>query len=310
MSRALALALLLLPAAASAQRAELPVREVDLPNGDRRFATTLQIDGKPVEVGIDTGSTGLRVLPRGLGAAGTGARGPQVRYSYGAGTAFEGQAVSVSVEAGGVAGAVKVMRIDAVGCTAARPDCPVAHADLNAYGIQGDGIAGQGFAAILGTRLQRDPIDNPFVQLGLRRWVIELPTPAGAPGRIILNPSDAEVAGYARIDVDAEGTTPGCLTGPDKICGRAFFDTGAAGLRVIRAAPFRPWPNGTPATIGLGAGEAAQSMAVTIGRRDQASGLLYASGANATRLSFGFAPYFHWSVLYDADARQIGLKVR
>ena len=285
------------------------MREVDLPNGDRRFATTLRIDGQAVEVGVDTGSVGLRVLRRGLGPTGTGARGPRVRYSYGAGTAFDGQAVSVPVDAGGVAGAVKVMRIDAVGCTAARPDCPVAHADLGAYGIQGDGIAGQGFAAILGIRLQHDPVDNPFEQLGIRRWLVELPTPGGAPGRIVLNPTDAEVAGYARVAVDAEGTTSGCLIGPEKICGRVFFDSGAAGLRVIRAAPFRPWPNGTAATLVVGSGEA-QSMAVTIGRRDQASALLYVASTNGTQLAFGFAPYFHWSVLYDADAHQVGLKAR
>ena len=51
-------------------------------------------------------------------------------------------------------------------------------------------------------------------------------------------------------------------------------------------------------------------MTVTIGRREQASGLFYAPGRADTRLSLGFAPYFHWSVLYDAGARAIGLKPR
>ncbi|WP_375391753.1 hypothetical protein [uncultured Sphingomonas sp.] len=182
------------------------------------------------------------------------------------------------------------MRVTTVGCTRDHPDCPVAHADLSAYGIQGDGIAGQGFAAILGIRPKRDPIDNPFAQLGVRRWIIELPRSAAEQGRIILNPDDAELAGYVRLGVDADGTTPGCLTGPDRICGRAFFDSGAAGLRVLRAAPFRPWPNGTPATITVGAGASAQSMAVTIGRRDQASGLFGAPGSVDTRLSLGLPP--------------------
>lgn len=302
--------LLLVAAPAAAQRAELPVREIDLPNGDRRFATTLTVDGKPVEVGIDTGSTGLRVLPRGLGPAGQTPKGARVTYSYGAGTGFEGDAVTVPVAAGPVAGPVKVMRITGVGCTADHPDCPVAHADLSAYGIQGDGIAGQGFAAILGIRLQRDAIDNPFVQLGAKRWLIELPRTPAEQGRIVLNPSDTELAGYARIGVDAAGTTPGCLAGPERICGRAFFDSGAAGLRVIRAAPFRPWPNGTPATITVGSGGAAQAMTVTIGRRDQAAALIYAPGGGDTRLSLGFAPYYRWSVLYDADKREIGVKPR
>lgn len=304
------LSAMLAAAPAVAQRAELPVREVDLPNGDRRFATTITIDGQPVEVGIDTGSTGLRVLPRGLTGPDANAKGPKVSYSYGAGTGFDGQAVTVPLAAGAVSGSARVMRITGVGCTSDRPDCPLAHADLSAYGIQGDGIAGRGFAAILGIRLKHDLIDNPFVQLGVRRWMVELPRTPGETGRIVLNPDDAEVAGYAPVDVDADGTTAGCLVGPEKVCGRAFFDSGAAGLRVIRSAPFRPWPDGTSATITVGAGAGTQSMTVAIGRRDQASGLQGVRTGSDTRLSLGFAPYYHWSVLYDAEHHRIGLKPR
>ena len=306
-----ALALILTAASpVRAQRTELPVRLVELPNGDRRFATTLTIDGQAVEVGIDTGSTGLRVLPRGLARKAGTARGPNVTYQYGAGTAFQGRALTVPVAAGSVAGAVKLMRITAVGCAPNHAECPVAHADLATYGIQGDGIAGQGFAAIVGIRLRHDEIDNPFTQLGVRRWLVELPRSVGEQGRLVLNPDDAEVAGFARIALDSDGTTPGCVAGPDRLCGRTYFDSGAAGLRVFRAAPFRPWANGTPATISVGSGADAQSVDVTIGRRDQASGLLYVPGGPGTRLSLGFAPYFQWTVLYDADRRQIGLKRR
>ncbi|WP_380787365.1 hypothetical protein [Sphingomonas sp. R86521] len=303
-------ALMLTANAAHAQRAELPVRLVDLPNGDRRFSTTLTIDGRPVEVGIDTGSTGLRVLPRGLGDQAADS-GPRVAYSYGSGTAFEGRAVVANVAAGTIARPVTLMRITSVGCTARHPDCPVAHMDLPTYGIQGDGIPGQGFAAILGIRLERDAIDNPFEQLGVRRWIIDLPRTADAVGRIVLNPDDAELAGYARLAVDGDGTTPGCLIGPQKICGRAIFDTGASGLRVIRAAPFRPWPNDTAITVTVGTGATVtQGFAATTGRRDQATKLLYEPGGADTRLSLGFAPYFRWSVLYDPEHHQIGVKTR
>lgn len=308
--RLIVMAILAASVPAHAQRAELPVRLVDLPNGDRRFATTVTIDGQTVEVGIDTGSTGLRVLPRGLGTEARARKGPTIVYRFGAGTAFDGQAITVPVAAGAVARPIRLMRITAVGCAADHAECPVAHADLAGYGIQGDGIAGQGFAAILGIRLKPDQIDNPFVQLGVRRWIVELPRSAAERGRIILNPDDAEVSVYARIDVDGDGTTPGCLIGPQKVCGRAFFDSGAAGLRVLRAAPFDVWANGTVATISVGTGAAARSIAVTIGRRDQASGLLHVPNGADTRLSLGFAPYFQWSVLYDADRRQIGLKPR
>ncbi len=74
-----------------------------------------------------------------------------------------------------------------------------------------------------------------FAQLGVHRWIMKFPRSAGEHGRIVLNPDDAEIAGYARVGVDNDGTTPGCLIGPNKVCGRAFFDSGAAGLRVVRA---------------------------------------------------------------------------
>ena len=117
---------------AYAQRTELPMRQLDLPNGDRRFATTLTIDGRPVDVGIDTGLTGMRLLPRGLSGSSDADKGPHVTYSYGAATVFEGHAITVPVIAGTISGLVRVMRVTAVGCTSARPDCPVAHMDLSA----------------------------------------------------------------------------------------------------------------------------------------------------------------------------------
>lgn len=126
----------------------------------------------------------------------------------------------------------------------------------------------------------------------------------------MLDPDPADLATYARIDIDANGTTPGCLVGPQKVCGRAFFDSGAAGLRVMRALAFKPWPNGTPATIEVGGAAQRQAMTVTIGRRDEASALLHEPAEAETRLSLGFAPYFYWSVLYDAEHHQIGVKPR
>ena len=126
----------------------------------------------------------------------------------------------------------------------------------------------------------------------------------------MLNLDDAEVAAFSVVNVDRDGTTAGCLSGAAKICGRAFFDTGAAGLRVICPTSLTPWPNGTPAEITVGTGATTQTMGVSIGRRDQASGLQYVRGGSDTRRSLGFAPYFHWSVLYDADHHRVGVKPR
>lgn len=303
------------PAVAAAQRAELPVREVDLSDGTRRYAVTLTIDGRTVQAGLDTGSTGLRVLPRALGADAQTAKGEHVHYSYGAGTAFDGPAIKIVVGGGAVSGAVKVQRIDRIGCTSAQPKCPAARVDMAHFGIQGDGRPGEGFDAILGIRLKSDVVENPFAQLGVKQWIVELPRPGEASGRIVLNPTPDEIAGYSMIGVDDDGTTAGCLVGPaalGRICGRTFFDTGAPGLRVIGGPNRQNWPDGTPVQIAIGDGKAIDAMAVVIGRRDQASGMFYSPAANiaAARLSLGLAPYFHWAVLYDAGRHSIGVKAR
>lgn len=304
---------LLMPTAAWA-RAEIPIHEVDLQSGVRRYAVTLTIDGKPVEVGLDTGSVGLRVLPRALGDAARAAKGKRVSYSYGAGAQFDGTAIQVAIDAGGVAAPITIMRIDRVGCNEQKPNCAAGRSDPATFGIQGDGVAGQGFAAILGIRLQRDAIDNPFLLLGAKRWLVELPRSREAAGRIVLDPHDSEIANYQRINVDDYGRTVGCLIGPPplKVCGPAFFDSGAPGLRIFGDTQPQRWPDGAPVQIAVGDGKVFATMGVTVGRRDQASGIFYEStpAVPQVRLSLGLAPYFHWSVLYDADRKQIGLKPR
>jgi hypothetical protein len=320
MKRLLAAALPLLAcgapalAQAPAPRVELPIREVDLPNGDRRYAVSVAIDGKTVEVGLDTGSTGLRVLPRALGEGGLAAKGRDVDYAYGSGTKFSGKAIKVAVAFGSLAGAIDVMRIDRVGCTQAKSECPASKVSVADFGIQGDGIAGQGFAAILGIRPLRDEVDNPLRQLGITQWIVDLPRPGHSDGRLVLNPASQEIVGYRRIAfADDTGNLAGCLLGPErlgKVCGATYFDTGAAGLRVLGMADFKPWPNGTPASLAVADRDNTVSAAVVIGRRDQASGLFAEPRFPRPALSFGLAPYFKWSVLYDIGERVVGLLAR
>lgn len=122
----------------------------------------------------------------------------------------------------------------------------------------------------------------------------------------------AAVAQRAELPV-REVTMAGCLVGPalrEKICGRAFFDSGAPGLRVLGGPRGTPWPDGTPAQIAFGDEKTVAAMPVVIGRRDQASGMFHVAGASVARLSSGLAPYFHWSVLYDAAHRTIGVRPR
>ena len=310
-----ALMLMPLPARA-ADRVELPVRAVTLSDGTHRFGVPVTIDGRTVEAGLDTGSTGLRIMARGV--PGATATGSPTRYAYAIGTQFEGEAIALPVAFGAVAGSVKVQRIDRLSCTAAKRDCPVRRNDDPAtFGIQANGLPNEGFVAILGINLRGNAVPNPFEALGVRRWIVELPRPGDpTPGRIVLNPTPADLDGYRRYRLlDDDNSLAACLSGPPplgRICGPATLDSGAPGLRVVDAVRHRPVPSGTSATLTLGDGTDQAGMDVQTDRRDQASHLTFEQRPDirGPRLFFGIAPYFHWSVSYDADAHAIGLKPR
>lgn len=300
-------------------RVEVPIRRVVLSNGERRFVVTLRIAGREVEAGLDSGSTGLRVLPRALPPEAIGAKGEQVRYSYGSGVTFAGRAISVPVGIGASGDIpVRIQRVDKLGCKPEKPDCAGVRVPIETFGIQGDGLQGEGFAAILGVGLKDDPVPNTLQALGARRWIIDLPRPGdAAPGRLILNPDDAEIATYRSVKMlsDDGNTIAGCIAfeAPEKpICGPARLDTGAPGLRVVDGGRHAPVAQGTPARLVIGDRSGGFGVDVVIGRREQASRLTFEQDPRfgQTQLFFGLAPYFAWSILYDPGARTIGLKAR
>jgi len=271
---------LLTPAAAIAQRAELPIKEVVLSDGARRYTVTVVLDGHPTQVALDTGSSGLRVLSRALPPEAQSISGKPIVSRFASGTQFEGPKIRITVAASTVNGAIDIQRIDRVACAATQRDCPASRIESSHFKIEGDGIAGEGFDAILGIGIRADPVANPLVQLGVTQWVVELPRPGESTGLLIINPRPEEIASYTIMPEDEYGTLLGCLirsASAERICGRAFFDTGAPGIRVIGGSHITPWPNGTPAIIAFGAGGKVESMQVRIGRGEQASGMYYSS---------------------------------
>jgi len=308
------------PAVAQAQRAarvELPIRAVTLTDGVRRYSVTIAIGGKAVEAGLDTGSTGLRVLPAALPQDVASAQGAPTRYHYGSGVLFAGATVTAQLSFGAMVGKAKIARIDQIGCVERQPDCPAAAISPASYGILGDGLAGQGFQAIVGIGFASDPIPNPLIAIGVERWIVELPRPGDiAPGRLILNPAENEVARYKQFDLMKGGNLiAGCIVAEQstrKLCAPAILDSGANGLRVQGGKPDDVLPQGTPALLTIGDRAGTVSMPVVIGSRDQAAGMrLYPPrDAGGLTFNFGIAPYFRWSVLYNARDHRIGIAER
>jgi len=313
------------PSAAQTQSVsvQVPIREVDLSDETRRYVVTIDVDGHPIDAGLDTGSVGLRVLPGVVDPAATKEVGPVQRYSYGVGTTLEGPVVRTEVSVGGLHEAGRWQAIRAIGCRAARPDCPAAHVDRRKFGIQGNGLAGEGFRAILGVGLANADLPNPFQEIGAHRWIIEIPRPGEtSSGRLILNPSDQQVVGFTPLLLaDARRTRANdavraCLQhdGAKPICAPTLIDSGAPGVELVNHSADIGWTEGMAARLTFGDSADTQAMGVrfTVGRRAQASRFIAVADARAegVRIRSGLLTYFAYDILYDADHGSIAIKAR
>lgn len=306
--------LLLVPILAAAvvpvesSRVELPIK-MQPGRGARRYSVTIMVDGQPIEAALDTGSVGLRILAPAVSLKG---EGPDVRVSFNSGVELEGSAVRAKVSFGSwPEKAFLVQRIERVGCRNGVTQCEAAGADIAQYKIMSDGVPGRGFSAILGIGVRNERLDHPLVNAGVARWIVDLPSSPERPGRLILNPTGAEAARYRRVPfLPKRNEIAGCLiAGSRKICGPAMVDTGATGLQVFGGTETDLLPPDTQAKLQLGEDASQVEMPVTIGSREQAAMMRIRPArpdANLS-LSFGIAPYLRWSILYDYDARTLGV---
>jgi hypothetical protein len=179
---------------------------------------------------------------------------------------------------------------------------------------------------LLGGSMGPTTIDTPFTAVGAQRWIIELPRPGETlPGRLVLNPTDAEVSGYRMASLvgghaerDGGGLHDavfGCLkhkTTQRTLCGLVTFDTGAFFARLLNAPPNSPqWKTGDALELQLMTPDrqpVAQMDWTTGGHAQQ---LAYGTApARGAVLQMGVAPYYAFSVLYDPARRRLGYKPR
>jgi hypothetical protein len=318
----------LLPGIAFAQAtAVVPISQSLLPDGDIRYSVPLRVgDSVPVDALLDTGSTGLRVMRGALFSNSFTDTGFLSSSSFSAGDQLTGTVGTAVLTLGGVStdGPIPFEIVDHAGCMATRPDCGAAKLAPTDYGIGGDGIAGQGFQAILGVGLRTSPgAENPLAHIGAKQWIIELPQPgASATGQLILNPGWQALQGFTMFtltpapggvwhDQGFTDTLPACLnnsTNSQNLCGPAILDTGAPGIVAYRnsggTGPL--WTPGDKAALAFGG----ISLPFTV---DSAAGtgLLGAPGeGGGISIVAGILPFFSYDVFYDAAGGRIGLKPR
>jgi hypothetical protein len=309
-------------------RSEAPIRESVLSNGARRYAVAVRVGRTELLAALDTGSTGLRILPGVLQPADARPSEEAETYGYASGSRYEGVASEAAMAIGGLSGVAPVHLIRTIGCYDYLPHCPASRTTLDKYGIASDGLPGEGFKAILGIDMAPGRVSNPLMAMGAKRWIVELPRPGEGAGRLILNPSDAEVAGFVMAPLAApyaherggglHDAMPGCLVNRAaraRACGVVLMDTGAPGLAVANGGlQDPPWPDGATAELELfdTVGGLAIEAPFVLGDRDLGTHLSYRRESRifGTVIYAGTAPYFAYSVLYDPAHRRIGLKAR
>ncbi|MDB5463780.1 MAG: hypothetical protein JWP23_2169, partial [Phenylobacterium sp.] len=121
--------------AAPASRTEVAIREVRLSNGARRYAVPISIGRTAMLDSLDTGSTGLRILPGALGPADATASAKPESYGYASGSRYEGVVGEAALVMGDVRGTAPVHLIRSIGCYAYLPRCPASRTTLPQYGI-------------------------------------------------------------------------------------------------------------------------------------------------------------------------------
>jgi hypothetical protein len=318
-----------LPAPAQPARVELPIRQVVMPDGVPRYTIPITVGGSPVEAMLDSGSTGLRILP---GTLPEGSFTPTPKadvYSYGSGAEYRGVIALAPMEIGGLKSAepATFQAIQTFGCMAPKPGCPVSKVRPEKYGIGGNGISGAGFRAIIGVNMADAPAKNPFYSVGARSWIIRLPKLGErTPGKLILNPAPEETAGFTRFRIQQRfAGSPGglhdaiwgCLThrrAKTELCGPFLLDTGGNDVSVVVAqgASSTPWGPNVAVDVRLG-DERRQPMTATFttGRSvPERMPFRPSQGQPNTRINAGPLPYFWFDAFYDPAAKTVGLKPR
>ena len=314
------------PVFAAPHRVEVPIHQRVLSDGTVRYWIPVRIgNSRPVETMLDSGSIGLRILPGAVSSDNYNMTERPSTYGYGSGVRLNGNVATARVQIGGMAGeapvAIQVVRT--IDCFEKKPKCPASRIPQEAYGLGGDGLANQGFKAIIGIEMpppgKEQPVVNPITHIGGETWIIILPLPGqSAPGKLIIDPDASELAGFAMFTHLVKETVSGCLqneTTGKRFCGPVVFDTGAPGTSVNTGQVVRQieWPQGTRGSYSFADDSGATlRMRFTVGRATPGSHVTLRpeNGRPPATIAGGIVPYFAFAVLYDTKVHAIGLKRR
>lgn len=301
------------------QRSVVPIHEVPIsPEAIPQYAITVIVNGQRLEAGLDTGSVGLRLLPRAVKQSGIWASGSDDLYGYGSGVTLHGPDAPASVQIGDLKQAIPVQAVQVAGCRGASDSCPAGELSPAQYGLMGSGFAGKGFPAILGIRLEPGRLPNPLVGLGAERWIVHIPQRGAGEGSLILNPNAADVEGFVPLQSkdDPAGSVDGCVAvarpGARQICSAMLWDTGAPAISV-RNAPRPPsWQPGAPIEMSFTteSGSRLPAIAFRAGDVEHGARTTFSPAPNrpGIHISAGLLPFYAYDVLYNATTGAMAVR--
>jgi hypothetical protein len=338
--RALALSIGLIAGAATqvgaavpGDRVEIPIKRLAEGHGSVRFGVDITVNGVPLEAQLDTGSSGVRILPSaGLPATLLQPTGKHSSETYGSGARIQGEIDRATVGLGSATADIPVeLTLKAV-CVPERPDCIVSRMGPDKFLLGTDTDGKGGYPAILGIGLRPTDVPNPLGHMGSARWIVELPLPgSAAPGRLIVNPTEEEQRGYTLYHLAAgvrpdslglptwrDNELPACVVDLDhqrQDCAPTLLDTGEFGFAFARddAATYKPWAAKAHAAIRFNfpGGPPVEQRFVT---NDGPERHVYYKQTTTAKfiqgLNVGYEPFTAFSVLYDARNGVMGFKPR
>lgn len=274
----------------------VPLHVVRGPGGEPRLGIDLTVGVDAVRVLVDTGSPGLRLLAQALHAQSAGRTGRHSGGGYESGLRLQGEEALTSLSLGGVHGdRIPIEVVDGYSW-----EDPTVQRTPEMFGELFPGILGIDMAR------PRSCCANPLPSLegGVGKQYIVHSAFDGP--QLLLNPDAASEQSFTMVDVGDDGWPQGCVNVdnvlPYDFCGEVIFDTGTSMLVISGTGIDTPGPAPLGSTAHLRVADwshdfvAARRMRIVVRRAPQ------------NRIVVGLAALQHIDVLFDSDARKIGLR--
>jgi hypothetical protein len=297
--------------------ASIPVTAVTTDSGPV-LIVDVAIGGKTLNVLLDTGSYGLRLVASQVPPDAVRRTGPAPQFSYATGVKVSGDLAQASAQIGGqqTAGPIPIELVTDTSCDPGRPDCPAANGKKPImFGGRFDGIMGVSMRAVEG-------LVNPLWRLpdGLGHEFAVHYDPAGASTVLLGEPE----AGYNLVQLDKGTPTnvpdapppwipsmPVCFTEAalpgGQTCGATAFDTGTTTIQIVAPdAHNSDVPAGTAIEMSVGQGAFSHTYTTGPGARAE----IIASSPSRSQSIAGLPSYAAADVRYDLVAGTIGFRPR